>query len=250
MTTAPASLRSLSLWFDGLPDPLVERPPLDGSTDADVVIVGAGFTGLWTAWHLRRQDPGIDVLVLEQSRCGFGPSGRNGGFLNGFVDHISSIRDLYGPDGARAVIAAGDRAVAGVAGWLEEQGVDAWYRADGGIGVASAPYQVGDWDAQLTAARALGLEDRFTLLDRSATRALCDSPAFEGGVFVADGGTLQPARLVRALRNACLQAGVRIHEETPIEPPTPHEASTGRLRTSAPRCSTNRWPGTSSSRSP
>ena len=123
-------------------------PALTGTATADVAIVGGGFTGLWTAWHLTRLDPGIEVVVLERDECGFGPSGRNGGFLNGFYDHLSSLADLYGADGARAVLAAGDRAVAGVAGWLETQDVDAWYRPAASLGVASSPQQVGAWDAR------------------------------------------------------------------------------------------------------
>lgn len=204
-------------------------PPLRSDLTTDVVVVGGGYTGLWTAWHLKRLDPGIDVVVLERDRCGFGPSGRNGGFLNGFLDHVATLVELYGDAGARAVVDAGDRAVAGVAGWLEEQGVDAWYRPDLGMSVASAPYQVGAWDDQLAAARRVGIEDRFTLLDREGVAARCASPVFEGGVLIDDGGTLQPARLARALRNACLAAGVRIHEETPVVPPMP--GRTGRVET-------------------
>ena len=64
---------------------------LTGGTSADVAVVGGGFTGLWTAWFLKQRDPGVDVVVLERDECGFGPSGRNGGFLNGYADHVASL---------------------------------------------------------------------------------------------------------------------------------------------------------------
>ena len=205
-------------------------PALAADTTTDVAIVGGGFTGLWTAWQLKQRDPGVDVVVLEQDQCGFGPSGRNGGFLNGFIDHVATLLEMYGADGARAVVAAGDSAVAGVASWLDAHGVDAWYRPDLSMGVASAAHQVGGWDGQLAAARTLGLEDRFTLLDRAAVAQRCASPVFEGGVLVEDGGTLQPARLARALRQACLDVGVRIYEHTTVTPP--HPSTVGRIETS------------------
>ncbi|HET7902298.1 MAG TPA: FAD-binding oxidoreductase, partial [Candidatus Nanopelagicales bacterium] len=153
--------------------------PVRSDLTADVAIVGGGFTGLWTAWHLTRLDPGVDVVVLEQDECGFGPSGRNGGFLDGFSEYAPGLRERYGDDGARAVISAGDSAVAGVVGWLEEQGVDAWYRSAPSLGVASSPAQVGAWDALVEATRALGLGDRVSVLDRDAVARVCASPVFE-----------------------------------------------------------------------
>lgn len=223
-----------------------EAPALVGDTTADVAIVGGGFTGLWTAWHLKQRDPGVDVVVLERDECGFGPSGRNGGFLNGLLDHLPGLIDLYGDDGARAVVDAGDRAVSGVASWLSDHDVDAWYRPDGAIAVASSPAQVGAWDPTLAAARALGLGHRYRVLDRDELAQRCASPAFEAGMLTDDGGTLQPARLVRALRQACLDAGVRIHEHSPIAVPTPGtrgalETPGGRVRAGSLVLGANAW---------
>jgi glycine/D-amino acid oxidase-like deaminating enzyme len=205
--------------------------PLTSDTAADVVIVGGGFTGLWTAWHIKQREPGTDVLVLERDECGFGPSGRNGGFLNGFYEYAGGLRERYGDDGARRVLAAGDDAVAGVVSWLAAHDVDAWFRAAPSLGVASSPAQVGAWDEAVEHGSALGLSDRFEVLDRDQVAQICSSPCFVGGVVMRDGGgTLQPARLVRALRQACLDVGVRIHERTPVTPPDP--GTVGRVSTS------------------
>ena len=121
---------------------------LEVSTSADVVIVGGGFTGLWTAWHLTQQSPGIDVVVLEQLECGFGASGRNGGFISGYVDQAGHLADLFGVDGALSMIRAGDHAVTSIAGWLEARGIDAWFRPDGSMAVASSRAQLRILDEQ------------------------------------------------------------------------------------------------------
>ena len=78
----------------------VECPPLEQDVKADVVIVGGGFTGLWTAYHLRQRNPNLGIVVLEQDICGGGPSGRNGGFASGWWDELHGLVKLYGADGA------------------------------------------------------------------------------------------------------------------------------------------------------
>ncbi len=224
-------------------------PALDRDTSADVVIIGGGYTGLWAAWHLVQARPGVKVVVLEQDECGFGPSGRNGGFINGFYDHAGTLVDLFGRDGALAVIEAGARTIHEMAAWMDGHGVDAWFRQDGYIGVASSPAQAGGWQEPIATARSLGIEDHYRVLTKADMDGYCASPVFEGGHYVADGGTVQPARLARGLRRLCMEAGVRIFEHTPVSslrPGTRLEAVTpgGVVRAGQSVLGINAWAGT------
>ena len=124
--------------------------------------------------------------------------------------------DLFGRDGALAVIDAGARTIREMAAWMDEHGVDAWFRQDGYIGVASSPAQAGGWEGPIETARSLAIEDHYRVLSKADMDGYCTSPVFEGGHYVADGGTVQPARLVRGLRRVCMEAGIRIYERTPV----------------------------------
>ena len=191
-------------------------PALERDTDADVVILGGGYTGMWTAWFLKQLDPGVDVVVLEQDICGGGPSGRNGGFLNSFWHGLPSLAREFGDEAALRLCEAGERSVDEIGAWCRERGVDAWFRKDGELNAASSPVQVGEWASLIMTADRLGVADRFRVLDRDEVRTVVDSPVFEGGVLSSDGATVQPARLARGLRAALLDLGVRIHEDTPV----------------------------------
>jgi glycine/D-amino acid oxidase-like deaminating enzyme len=192
-----------------------ECPPLAGDTSADVVILGGGYTGMWTAWFVKELDPGVDVVLLEQDICGGGPSGRNGGFVSSFWPELTTLTERFGDDAALRLCRAGEASVEAIGAFVAEQGFDAWYRADGDLAVASSASQVGEWaDAVITADR-LGL-DHLQVLSPDEVRARVDSPVFRGGVLSRHGATAHPARLARGLRNALLAKGVRIHEATPV----------------------------------
>jgi glycine/D-amino acid oxidase-like deaminating enzyme len=219
------------------PDP--EQPPLDGDTRADVAIVGGGFTGLWTALTLKQRSPGADVVVLEAGRCGFGPSGRNGGFLHGYWSSLARFSDVVGPDGALAVARASDGAIPAV----RELGEDVWLREGGLLRVSASPAQDEIVERSVTVARDLGVEEEAVPLARGEVAARCASPAFRRGVFYRDGATVQPARLVRALRRRALEAGVRLHERTHVKTIAQGRLETGRgvVRAEEVVVATNAW---------
>ena len=189
-------------------------PPLAGSTTADVVILGGGYTGLWTAWRLTELDPGARIVVLEADICGGGPSGRNGGFATGWWDELPRLVERHGPDDALAIARAIDEAVDEIGAWCEVHGVDAWYTKAGSITASAAPAQDGVVHDAIVACRVLGAGDEYVELSADEVRARVESPVFRGGVFMRGAATVQPAVLARGLRRALLERGVTIHEET------------------------------------
>nr|MDQ2981878.1 FAD-binding oxidoreductase [Actinomycetota bacterium] len=131
----------------------------------DVAIVGGGYTGLWTALALKEREPGLRVVVLEAEECGFGPSGRNGGFVHGYWSHLPRLRERFGDEGALAVARAADTIVPGIAGFCRRYGADVWLREGGIVRVSAAPAQDRAVERQVEAARALGAPEEAVPLD-------------------------------------------------------------------------------------
>jgi len=169
--------------------------PLSGEQKSDVVVVGGGYTGMWAAWQVKQLEPEAKVVLLEADVCGWGPSGRNGGFCNVLWFSLSNMRRRWGDAAALEVARAAKEAVAGVASFCEHDGVDAWFRRAGYLQVSAAPAQDGAWEETLAACRELGAIDAVQPLDPGAVAARCASPAFRGGAFYPDAATVQPARL-------------------------------------------------------
>ncbi len=190
--------------------------PLAGDTTADVVVVGAGYLGLWTAWQLKSLEPEIDVVVLEAGLAGHGPSGRNGGFVSTLWDDLPILREAAGDTRAVEVCRASERAVRGIGDWCEAHGVDAWYRFGGTLQVATSAAQLGDWDHVVEACRAVGAAEEATALLPEEVAARCASPSFLGGMRLRTAASVQPARLAIGLRAQVLAAGIRLYEQTPV----------------------------------
>ena len=193
---------------------VVPSRPLEGDANADVVIVGGGYLGLWTAWQLLELEPSLDVLVLEAEVCGHGPSGRNGGFCETLWPDAPTLRERSGDEAALAVCRASEDAVRGIGAWCEAQAVDAWYRAAPMLRVATTESQVDSWAEVVRAAAALGEVEEVVALSAGEVRASCDSQLFLGGARFRLNATVQPARLALGLRAKLLERGVRICERT------------------------------------
>jgi glycine/D-amino acid oxidase-like deaminating enzyme len=191
-------------------------PPLEGETRVDVAIVGGGYTGLWTALALKEHEPAAAVAVLEAEVCGWGPSGRNGGFLNGYWTHLSRLRPVFGDERALEIARAAAQVVPAVRVFCQARGEDVWLREGGYLKVSAAPTQDAAVERSVAAARELGVEEEAVPLAREALAERLRSPRFRRGVFFRDGATVQPARLARALRRAVLAEGVALHEATRV----------------------------------
>ena len=203
-------------WWIGDAELGVVADPLSGSQSADVAIVGGGFTGLWTALALRERRPDLDVAVVEADFCGSGPSGRNGGFMHGYWSSIGTATELFGVERAVALARASERIVPGVRAFLAAHSADAWLHEGGMIEISAAPAQDAAIAHGAEAAAAAGAPDEAIRWSREEVAARVKSPVFRNGVFYRDCATVHPARLVKAMRAAAIDAGIRVYERSPV----------------------------------
>lgn len=216
--TAPAGpgAEDTSWWYRDALERIAPRPPLAGEYAVDVLIVGGGFSGLWTALALRERDPTRSVMVLEAHRCGAGASGKNGGKVSGYWPSLGALARALGEDDALRVARAGAHAQDAMRRWCTAAGRDVWWREAGNLRVATTPAQQAKIAAILDAANRLGVPDTALALDGNAVREICASPLFRAGILFPEGANLHPGRLVSALRAEALARGVAIHEDTPV----------------------------------
>jgi glycine/D-amino acid oxidase-like deaminating enzyme len=194
----------------------VPTRPLDGDTKADVVVVGGGYLGMWTAWQLLELEPNLDVVLLEAAVCGHGPSGRNGGFCETLWWDVSTLRQRSSDTEALAVCSASEDAVRGIGSWCESNEVDAWFRKAPMLNVATTESQLGSWDDDVRSCAALGVPEEIVAMSADDVRARCNSPLFLSGASHRLNATVQPARLALGLRQRLLDRGVRMHERTEV----------------------------------
>ena len=194
----------------------IECPPLKKDVKADVVIVGGGFTGLWTAYHLHKRQPKLGIVVLEQDICGGGPSGRNGGFASGWWDELHGLITLYGAEGAVKACHAITSSIKSIGEFCEANKIDAWYRHGGYMFAITSDANQKARDEMVELAREVGAQDELCALSPSEVQQRCASPALHGGAFMGDGASVQPARLARGLRRVVLEQGTAIHEGTQV----------------------------------
>jgi glycine/D-amino acid oxidase-like deaminating enzyme len=220
--------RTLSLWWDTLPGPVVPRPPLPGDRSADVAIVGAGYTGLWTAYYLARADPTLRVVVLEAETAGFGASGRNGGWCSAlFAASRRAIAAASSRDGVRALDEAMRHTVDEVGGVAADEGLDIDFAKGGTLSVATRPEHVDRLRGAVDDEHAWGASpDDIRWLDADeAGRALRTTPCL-GASFTPHCAALHPAKLVRGLAEAVERRGVQVHEQTRVTDLSPGRVST------------------------
>jgi glycine/D-amino acid oxidase-like deaminating enzyme len=222
-----------SFWLDQL-GPAPRRPGLDGVRDADVCIVGGGFTGLWTAYELRRADPSLEVVVLEAHHVGFGASGRNGGWVLGALSGSPAAwRARGGPGGPRAMVRAIQQTVDEIGAVVERESIDCDWKRGGSLTVAQTDAQLGRLRSEAAVQReVLGDELAWQLLDAPALRDRIRVADGRGALFTSHCARVQPAKLVSGLAAAAERAGAVIHESTRVTRISPGlaQATTGQVR--------------------
>ena len=213
-----AAYRRLSLWHDSAGEDWTPRPCLPGDTDADVVVVGAGFTGLWTAYYLLRAQPSLRVLVLEAEVAGFGASGRNGGWCSSlFPTSEQQLARLGGAAAARDLRLAMQDTVDEVGRVAAAEGVDAHYVKGGTIVAARTPAQLRRAHREVESARALGIGPQdLELLDAAEAGRRLGVSDLLGATVTPHCARVHPARLVRGLARAVERLGGVVRERTPV----------------------------------
>jgi glycine/D-amino acid oxidase-like deaminating enzyme len=193
------------------------RPPLSDPVEADVLIVGGGYTGMWSACYAKQLEPEARVVLLEaEPTCGRGPSGRNGGFCNAMWFSLASMRERWGDVPALQVAQAAEQAVARIGAFCEEHGVDAWFKPAGYVQVSTTPAHDESWARAVEACRELGVPEMLRPLSEAEVAERCKSPAFRAGAVSPTSATVQPARLALGLREHLLAAGVQVYESSPV----------------------------------
>ena len=226
---------AVSYWLETSRDDLTPRPPLDGSVDADVAILGAGLTGLWTAYYLHRADPSLRIVIVEREIAGFGASGRNGAWcapdLNISMDRLAR---LHGDDAARRMQQATYDAVDEVGRATAAEGIDAGFHKGGEIIVARGPQGVPSLEASLEEYRRFGFGDRYRLVDGAEVASRIRIAGTVKALVSDDAAVVHPGRLTRGLARLLEREGVRIAEGTPVTSFRPRDAS-GRAALVTPR---------------
>jgi glycine/D-amino acid oxidase-like deaminating enzyme len=201
---------------------LAKRPqlsftPLQDHREVDVVIVGAGLTGLWSALFVKELQPHLTIAVIEQGCAAYGASGRNAGMLAETIDHSHELAvDHFGEDEARLLAQLGRDNIEALTSFLQENEIDCDYEASGRLNVALSDDQCSAFAADKEVAERLGIFD-YQLLNKEQTRDELNSSLYQGGLFVPSGGVLNPVKLVDGLRRTAISKGIDVFEYSKVE---------------------------------
>lgn len=226
----------LSLWHDTLEESLAPRPALPGDVEADVAIVGAGYTGLWTAYWLTRLQPDLRIVIVEKEIAGFGASGRNGGWCSAlFPTSLTRIAREGGREGAIALQRAMNATVLRMGETLAEEGIDAGYQRGGYLSIARNPAQLERARREIDKWRSWGFgADHIDWLSAEEMRERVRMTDVLGGTFASHCAVVHPARLVRGLAEVVERRGAAIYEDTAAVELAPGRVVTDRGTVRAP----------------
>ncbi len=213
----PGGYAATSYWLESAGDDLTPRPSLAGSIDADVAILGAGYTGLWTAYELLVRDPSLKVVVLEREIAGFGASGRNGGWVaSGLNAESDRLERCFGRAGMTAIEDAVAGAVDDIGSVCRSEGIDADYTKGGSLTVARGPEQVPALEDHWRSLERHGRADGYRRLDAAETAERIRIEGVLGSVYGSQYAVVHPGKLVRGLARAVERRGGTIFEGTAV----------------------------------
>lgn len=200
-------------WLDSVAVPPA-APRQSGEQHCDLAIVGAGFTGLWTALLARRRHPRASIVVLEARRCGGEASSRNGGFCAPSISHGVSNALKRWPDEAQRLIRLGRENLDAFEDDLRHFGLQVEFERSGKLNLASTPWQVDGLRAMQANYARFGIDCEF--LEGAALRQRLDSPLYRAGLYEPNYALLNPGRMVDELRRVCLEQGIQLFEHSPV----------------------------------
>lgn len=220
MASSPSARSALSLWHDTLPPGDLDslRPRLPGGRDYDVVVVGAGFTGLWSAYYLAQRDPSLRIAVLEREFAGFGASGRNGGWVSGLLPmSYEQMAAESSRESALGMQQAANQTVDEIARVVDAEGIDAGFHKGGYLRFATSALQAQRIRADIAHSRQWNQsETDVRWLDRSEARARLAADGVHGAAYTPHCAAVHPARLARGLAAVVERLGVDVFEGTPV----------------------------------
>ena len=224
----PNAYRALSFWHDTAPGALERRPGLPGDLDVDVAIVGAGYTGLWTAYYLAVADPHLRIAVLEREIAGFGASGRNGGWCSAlFPASTAKLAAMAGRDGAIALQRAMHGTVDEVGAVAAVEGIDCHWAKGGTVVLARSRLQLARAEEEVAEARSFGFgEEDLRLLGPNEAHSMLGATDVLGGTYTPHCAAIHPSRLARGLAEAVERRGVKLFEGTEVRSIEPGAART------------------------
>ena len=206
-----------SFWLESCGDDLTPRPPLDGSIDVDVAILGAGFSGLWTAYYLLKHNPSYKIAIVERDIAGFGASGRNGGWVSsGFPVTLGEFERRYGLESTKALVNTMYDSVNEVGRVTQAEGIDAQYRKGGVIRLARGKHQLPGIENSLRAYERLGVADHYRLLNANEVNERVRVTNVVGGMYGTECAVIHPGKLARGLARVVERLGAVIYEQTPV----------------------------------
>ncbi len=211
--------RQLSFWHDSVPGTLDPGPGLAGSVTADVAIVGAGLTGLWTAYYLSQNAPGLSVVLCEREIAGYGASGRNGGWCSAlFPASLTKLERMAGREGAIAMYEAMQQTVNEVGCVTIKENIDCHWAKGGTVQFARSPTQLERAREEVSEARHFGFDEiDIRMLSAEQARDLGGASNVLGGVYTPHCAAIHPARLARGLAALLRARGVAIYEQTEVQ---------------------------------